>query len=239
MVNCPITGSSEHEVLAEQNGITWIRFPASEYICMRDMLTREEAAELQGEETATGYIATYDKKFASKLRRSKARARFLKRRLKSGHRVLDVGCNVGFFVEACRQLGLDAEGIDINPQLIAAAKENFSAISVATIAVEDFQPDRLFDGIYCSEVIEHTVDPFAFATEFFRLLNPGGVLYLTTPSSDEYIKDGKVVRDLSAPDHKLYFNRANIGPFLNRVGFSSISHKWARGGGLQVAARKA
>jgi ubiquinone/menaquinone biosynthesis C-methylase UbiE len=238
MTNCPITGAQNFEILAEQGGMTWIRFPDSNYICLRDMPSLAEAEAIQDESIADEYIASYDRKFASKLKRSLRRARYLKRRLESGNRVLDVGCNVGFFVEACRQLGLDAHGIDINRSLVSAAQRNFPEITVSTIAVEDYSPDVPFNGLYCSEVIEHTVDPFAFASELYRLLAKGGALYLTTPSSDEYLKGGTVVRDLGAPDHKLYFNSRNIGPFLRRVGFRDVSHKLARGGGLQLIARK-
>jgi hypothetical protein len=44
-----------------------------------------------------GYIETYRAKFASKLRRSARRARYLRKHMGTGKRVLDVGANIVFF----------------------------------------------------------------------------------------------------------------------------------------------
>jgi SAM-dependent methyltransferase len=42
-------------------------------------------------------------------------------------------------------------------------------------------PDCSLDGILCTEVFEHVVDPMAVLAEFSRLLKPGGKLLLTAP----------------------------------------------------------
>ena len=235
---CPITGSSQYRDLCEQNGYRWIQFPASRFVRLAVMPDVAGKAAIQGETVTAGYIESYRRKFASKLRRSARRARYLRRHMASGKRVLDVGANIGFFVESCRLLGLESRGIDINEGLVREAKRSFPRCDFAATALEDFAPDDRFDAIYCSEVIEHVIDPTRFASRLRALLNQGGIVYLTTPSSDEYLSGQTVWRDLGAPDHKLYFDCRNIDPFLRKVGFSRIKHKLALGGGIQLIAWK-
>ncbi len=42
-------------------------------------------------------------------------------------------------------------------------------------------PDRVFDGVLCSQVLEHVPDPQAFLSEVARLLKADGVLLLSVP----------------------------------------------------------
>lgn len=42
-------------------------------------------------------------------------------------------------------------------------------------------PDGGFDLIVCTEVLEHTLEPFAAVAELRRLLRPGGHLFLSVP----------------------------------------------------------
>lgn len=41
--------------------------------------------------------------------------------------------------------------------------------------------DGVFDGVFCSQVLEHVPDPFRAAGELARVLRPGGALVLTVP----------------------------------------------------------
>ncbi len=235
---CPITGSAEFRALCEQNGQRWIQFPASNFARLAAMPDDAQNATIGDAALTAGYIETYRAKFASKLRRSARRARYLRKHMGTGKRVLDVGANIGFFVESCRLLGLQARGIDINEGLVREARRSFPQCDFSATALEDFAPDDRYDAIYCSEVIEHVVDPAYFASRILGLLNQGGILYLTTPSLDEYLSGDTVTRDLGAPNHKLCFNRRNIGLFPARVGFSRVKHKLALGGGIQLIAWK-
>jgi len=41
--------------------------------------------------------------------------------------------------------------------------------------------EHAFDGVICSEVLEHCVDPRAAVDELYRVLKPGGLLLVTSP----------------------------------------------------------
>lgn len=45
----------------------------------------------------------------------------------------------------------------------------------------DALPDAGFDFIVCTEVLEHTLQPFGAVAEMQRLLRPGGCLFLSVP----------------------------------------------------------
>jgi SAM-dependent methyltransferase len=41
--------------------------------------------------------------------------------------------------------------------------------------------DDFFDVIVCTEVLEHVIQPFDASNELYRMLKPGGTLYVSTP----------------------------------------------------------
>ena len=92
-------------------------------------------------------------------------------------RILDVGCGAGaFFVDACRDKGLDAEGQEIGP--VNEAKVGY--IHGGSLFDLNFPTDR-YDVITCHDVLEHTVDPERFLRELRRMLKPGGWFILDWP----------------------------------------------------------
>ena len=68
-----------------------------------------------------------------------------------------------------RVLTLDLVG-DYNPDLIG---------DLTTL--NEHIPSESFGGIFCMEVLEHAVDPFACIRELSRLLADGGFLVISTP----------------------------------------------------------
>lgn len=107
--------------------------------------------------------------------------------------------NVSDFLQ--RQAGrLDAPGLrllDVAPQAHAGARQWFVKAQVQTADIDpasgaDFIIDvthnneatvatGIFDVVVCTEVLEHTLNPFDAVAELRRLLKPGGLLLVTTP----------------------------------------------------------
>ncbi|NQT30395.1 MAG: class I SAM-dependent methyltransferase [Candidatus Saganbacteria bacterium] len=92
------------------------------------------------------------------------------------------------------------------------------------------KPDNTYDAIICNQVLEHVKRPQKVVSEMFRVLRPGGKLFLTTPQCS----------GLHMPPHN-YFNFLEFGlRFLfEQAGFEIVSIKplggifWVQGKVLQ------
>ena len=158
-----------------------------------------------------------------------------------GNRLLDIGSNVGCLVGAGLEQGLEGTGVEVNPVLVAEAQRLFPAGRFLTGLFEDVDlAQETFDGVYCSEVIEHVVDTNRFLEAVRTVMAPGASLYLTTPALREYNKgqDSAKWRHFGAPDHKLYFSTSNLKLMLKKHGFESIHFEFNFGRGLKVFAQR-
>jgi SAM-dependent methyltransferase len=101
-----------------------------------------------------------------------------------GH-VLDVGCGRGEFLELCRETGIDARGIDLDPAMVARCRQaGLAAEQADALAYLDALPDGTLGGIFSAQVIEH-IPPealIALVRLAHRKLRSGGVLLLETPN---------------------------------------------------------
>ena len=105
-------------------------------------------------------------------------------------RALDFGCGVGRLTRAMSMRFNHCVGVDISEQMIRMAKElnsdrnNCEFMVNASEHLEIF-PDRYFDFIYSSIVLQHLVHRssiLAYIREFCRVLKAGGLLIFQVPS---------------------------------------------------------
>lgn len=92
-----------------------------------------------------------------------------------GKRVLDVGCGRGYIDAVVRAQGGSYIGADF-----VISRGGFPLVR-ADAARLPF-PDKSFDVLLCVDASEHFPDPPAAAQEFFRVLKPGGVYFLSAPN---------------------------------------------------------
>lgn len=104
--------------------------------------------------------------------------------------VLDIGCNVGEFLQAAHGLGVPKLfGIDINPEAALVAKQRLSHIQDSQI--KHGSADQLpfasgtVDAAFCTEVLEHIPEELrpAVIQEAHRVLHESGWLILTVPAA--------------------------------------------------------
>ncbi|MGF1619151.1 MAG: class I SAM-dependent methyltransferase [Rhodomicrobiaceae bacterium] len=168
----------------------------------------------------------YTAKLESKIRRARRRIKGLKRT--NGQRFLDVGCNVGFATEAARQIGFQAEGIDLDPVAIDTARKLFPEARFSTDDLDHLaMKNERYDVVYCSEIIEHLTDPDAFLSSVKSVMTDGATLFLTTPDAGHYRVSQKPEHlcdwnNVRPPEHLLYFNGRSIRCLLSNHGFNSI-----------------
>ena len=100
-----------------------------------------------------------------------------------GGRVLEVGCSIGLFLDALREGGFQAEGVEVTPFGVERCREKGHIIHDRPIEEVDLQPGSL-DAVVAWEVIAHLADPRRFLQAATRALKPGGFLFLTTPNAN-------------------------------------------------------
>jgi 2-polyprenyl-3-methyl-5-hydroxy-6-metoxy-1,4-benzoquinol methylase len=104
-----------------------------------------------------------------------------------GDRVLDVGCGSGAYTRELVALGADVTATEIAPTPLVLARRNLGELAERVdFRLEDAQaldlPDGAFDKVLLTEVIEHVPEPGRAIAEAARVLRPGGVLVVSTPS---------------------------------------------------------
>jgi SAM-dependent methyltransferase len=85
--------------------------------------------------------------------------------------------------------------LDVAPQVHEGAKKYFELAEISTLDIDpesgadyicdlahcDSIADDTFDLVFCTEVLEHTDDPFGSVSEIHRILKPMGMVIATTP----------------------------------------------------------
>ena len=82
--------------------------------------------------------------------------------------------------------GFDVTGVDTSSSGIEHAKSAFPHVRLEIGSAYDDLASRYgkFDLVVSLEVIEHCMDPRAFARTFLDLIAPGGIGFLSTPYHD-------------------------------------------------------
>jgi 2-polyprenyl-3-methyl-5-hydroxy-6-metoxy-1,4-benzoquinol methylase len=100
-----------------------------------------------------------------------------------GARVLEVGCGGGHVLSRFRQARLT--GVDVSGEMLARAEKNLAGYDVelkkGELGALDL-PERSFDAIICTEVLEHAIDPEAILAHIRRLAAPHARVVITFPN---------------------------------------------------------
>lgn len=110
-----------------------------------------------------------------------------------GERVLDVCCGTGASLfPAASSVGLAGSvvGIDLAPEMVAAASDAAARLDATNVTVEvgdaealDFDDDA-FDAVVCGFGIMFLPSPLAGVREMARVVRPGGRVVVSVPQAD-------------------------------------------------------
>lgn len=114
--------------------------------------------------------------------------------IRSGHRILDIGCGEGrHMAAACRLPGTCCVGGDAGYDNLVSTRNklafhqalddvacNHFSVSCMDVTCLPFE-DNSFDAVICSEVLEHIADDDKAVSELVRILKPGRMLAVSVP----------------------------------------------------------
>jgi ubiquinone/menaquinone biosynthesis C-methylase UbiE len=150
--------------------------------------------------------------------------------LKKNDVILDIACGTGF---GSAILSEHTQGLVTGGDIALAAvnecnqhwkRDNLSFVVLDGTALP--YADHHFDVIVSFETIEHTKQYSEMLREFFRVLKPGGVAFISTPNFSVNSPSGKVTN----PYHTQEFTYDELRAILNEVfpGVHISGQKYAR-----------
>lgn len=142
----------------------------------------------------------------------------------ANQRLLDIGCGNGRFLALAKWLGWDAHGLDPDPMAIEAALRAGHSATLGSLPRTSFS-DESFDVVTLSHMIEHAPDPARCLDEVYRLLKPGGRVWIATPNLDGYsrLRFTKDWLALDPPRHLVLFTREALEQACRRAGFANVT----------------
>lgn len=175
------------------------------------------------EQYDSSYFDLYRRRHAFRVKRGDNRLRRIEL-LREPGRLLDVGCSLGYFVEAASARGWQASGVEISPYAAEEARD--LGLDVKTGILEHAgYPDGAFDCVTMWDVLEHVPDPTKHMLEIRRILAPGGLVVIGTPNLAHIAFRRKRAnwRHLKPREHIFYFQRDSIAGLLEKTGFDAIT----------------
>jgi SAM-dependent methyltransferase len=136
-------------------------------------------------------------------------------------KLLDVGCNRGFVLEAARRRGWSVVGVELSDAAANRARSDFGLTVHETL---DDVANEQFDLIVAWHVLEHTVDPIEFLRDASLLLAPEGILAIQVPSFDAlgtFVNRG-MFGSLVCAVHNFYFERVSLTNAIATAGLTAV-----------------
>jgi len=99
------------------------------------------------------------------------------KKYKDKGKVLDVGCNFGFFLKMLENAGYEVYGTDISEPVVRYAQKNMGLKVINSTICEAKFPAEYFDIVTMFDVLEHLSDPFSDIAEVYRILKKVGYFY--------------------------------------------------------------
>ena len=95
-----------------------------------------------------------------------------------GATILDAGCGPGWFTAAMRDAGATVVGLDGDRDALRSTPPAIEGLIQGDAGALPF-PDAAFDGVFCSNLLEHAPDTAAIFDEIARVLRPSGWGYVS------------------------------------------------------------
>jgi 2-polyprenyl-3-methyl-5-hydroxy-6-metoxy-1,4-benzoquinol methylase len=160
-------------------------------------------------------------------------------------RAFDLGCGNGATCHMISELGFETTGVDTSASGIANAQKAYPHLRLHIgNAYDDLAKQYgTFPLVVSLEVVEHCIDPLAFAKTFCSLIAPGGVGFLSTPYHS-YFKNlvlavtGRMDNHFTAlwpGGHVKFFSVKTLGQLLTDAGAGTI--RFIRVGRIPILAK--
>jgi 2-polyprenyl-3-methyl-5-hydroxy-6-metoxy-1,4-benzoquinol methylase len=157
------------------------------------------------------------------------------RQIRSGERILDVGCGRGCLGEEMRSRGNVVHGIELDPEAAAMAKQRLDLVVCADATVVDQLPVEVragqYDTLVLADVLEHMANPQRFLDQVTPLLRPSGRIVVSLPNVASWpMRLRLLAGDFTYADagildrtHLRFFTRKTARALIEEAGFRIVA----------------
>lgn len=142
--------------------------------------------------------------------------------IKKNYKVLDFGAGSGEFVEKLKQNNIQAEGLEFSNDARSYCRTHrcFSLLS----ELNDVSANSV-DIVIMIEVIEHLTDLHGTLKNIYRVMKPGGYIFITTPNRKGFraLIEGGFWREAQKKFHLFLFDNRSLKFHLEACGYKKIS----------------
>jgi 2-polyprenyl-3-methyl-5-hydroxy-6-metoxy-1,4-benzoquinol methylase len=139
---------------------------------------------------------------------------------KAHGKVLDVGCGTGDLLEELRNRGCEPYGVEFNPMSVDACRIKGLSVRCGNF-VDAGLPKGFFDSVIFWHVLEHLPSPRKALDKAFRVLKPGGMVFIHSPNARSYCARlfGRYWYAWQLPFHFYHFDVHTIERLSRQSGF--------------------
>ncbi|RME80735.1 MAG: class I SAM-dependent methyltransferase [Zetaproteobacteria bacterium] len=140
--------------------------------------------------------------------------------------LLDVGCGSGAYLLQMKQWGWQVKGVEPNRQAARAAKAAGLDVFAGFLREANLPPESVAM-VRMNDVLEHIPDPVEEMQEVARILEPRGIVEITTPNLDSW--SFALFRGywfpLETPRHLILFTPRALKKLADQVGLEIVELK--------------
>jgi len=152
-------------------------------------------------------------------------------------RLLELGSAAGWLLERARERGWQVRGVELAGDAVAHARALGLEVTQGDLTGAAL-PAESVELVYMGDVLEHVPDCRAVLAEVFRILVPGGILYLRGPITTHslarsfalraYAAAGQTIVLREPPYHLWEFTPATLDCLLRATGLETLSSRQSK-----------
>lgn len=223
---CPVCDSKDYEKYWAMNGyrlarclncgMVWDMFPPEnlELVYSKNYFVNENPK---------GGYANYFEGMNINKRTFYERIQRINKRVLSKDKMLDVGSALGDSLTEAKKLGWkNVYGVELSAYAATESRKRGLNIKTGNLKSAKF-PSNYFDVVTLQDVIEHVSDPKKEMLEIYRVLKPGGFVFIVTPDvSGIWSKIlGHLWYHYKPGEHIMYFSQKSLAKVISDAGFKN------------------
>jgi 2-polyprenyl-3-methyl-5-hydroxy-6-metoxy-1,4-benzoquinol methylase len=154
-----------------------------------------------------------------------SRMDFIERIVPRPGRILDVGCGDGHTLAEAQRRGWECVGVDLVADAVENAVTRYGLDVRNVLLEESGLPERSFDVVATTHVLEHQLDGAGFLTSIARWVKPGGYLMVEVPnwgSTDRWANRDRWF-GLRPLEHLGHYSPRTLARTMRRIGAEPVA----------------